>query len=209
MLWNLDNPPAVGEPASGEVEPDFLSVEYKHTSVQLQSAKHFKNPTVIIGFLILLYYSCLHFFPYFCNVLFTCLSQTALVRLQLVQMQQLLSRTVSRAHITPILTSMYRLPEWIHLKIILTTFEAIHGLAPHTTRRPLRSSSQNLLEIQCARLKTKGDAHLHLAPGPWNSQCLFITVSFFLRCTLHLKSVFSVLYVTAKHRVFCIINVVI
>ena len=73
-----------------------------------------------------------------------------------------------RDHITPILKDLHWLPikYRIQYKVLLITFKALNGTAPHyiselicsyTPSRCLRSSSQNLLTVPPARTKTLGE----------------------------------------------------
>ena len=119
----------------------------------------------------------------YCNALYTCLSQTLVTRLQLVQntAARILTNTNRRAHITPILASLHWLPVKfrIDFKILLITFKAQHGLAPTyisqlltpcNISRNLRSASLSLLAVPRSRLATQGDRAFSVrAPRLWNS----------------------------------------
>ncbi len=67
----------------------------------------------------------------YCNSLFSCLNESAIARLQVVQnaAARLLTNTKRREHITPILAHLQWLPVRfrIHFKILLITFKALHG----------------------------------------------------------------------------------
>ena len=68
----------------------------------------------------------------YCNSLYSCLSQSSLKRLQLIQntAATLLTRTSRRSHITPVLASFHCLPVKfrINYKILLITYKALHNL---------------------------------------------------------------------------------
>ena len=119
----------------------------------------------------------------YCNGLYTTLNSSSLHKLQLVQntAARILTNTNRRAHITPVLAKLHWLPikSRIHFKILLTTYKALHGLAPayisdllvaKPTGRSLRSSDKGLLIIPVSKLKTKGDrAFAVAAPTLWNA----------------------------------------
>ena len=119
----------------------------------------------------------------YCNGLYTTLSSSSLSKLQLVQntAARILTNTSRRAHITPVLAALHWLPikARIDFKIILTTFKALHGLAPSyildllppkENVRILRSSNKGLLKVPVTRRKTKGDrAFAVVAPTLWNA----------------------------------------
>ena len=119
----------------------------------------------------------------YCNGLYTTLNLSSISRLQLVQntAARILTNTNRRAHITPVLASLHWLPikSRIDFKILLTTFKALHGLAPlyisellspKENTRSLRSSDKGLLNIPSTKLKTKGDrAFAVVAPTLWNA----------------------------------------
>ena len=83
--------------------------------------------------------------------------------------------------ITPILKQLHWLPidERIKYKILLLTFKALSDLAPiyigdmlckYAPSRRLRSSSNKLLQVPSAKLKTYGErTSLDAAPKLWNS----------------------------------------
>ena len=77
---------------------------------------------------------------------------------------RLVSRSKKQNHITPILAELHWLPikARIQYKIILLTFNAVHGFAPHyiselvspyKPTRSLRSSTQQLLQVPQQRTK--------------------------------------------------------
>ena len=125
----------------------------------------------------------------YCNSILYGLPSTILQKLQYVQNSaaRLLTHTRSREHITPILRQLHWLPiqQRIHFKILLTTYKALHNLAPsyltdlllrHSPTRRLRSADHNLLTpITKAKYRTLGDrAFAVAAPTLWNSLPLTI-----------------------------------
>ena len=119
----------------------------------------------------------------YCCSLYTCLNQSSLHRLQLVQnaAARLLSRSKKSCHMTPILADLHWLPVSfrIHYRLLLITYKALNGLAPsyirdllhdYIPRRSLRSSDQGLLAVPPVRLSTKGGRAFEVvAPRLWNS----------------------------------------
>ena len=119
----------------------------------------------------------------YCCSLYTCLNQSSLHRLQLVQnaAARLLSRSKKSCHMTPILADLHWLPVSfrIHYRLLLITYKALNGLAPSYIRdllhdyipsRSLRSSDQGLLAVPPVRLSTKGGRAFEVvAPRLWNS----------------------------------------
>ncbi len=121
----------------------------------------------------------------YCNSLFTCLSNSTLKHLQVVQNSEpfakLLTKSSKRSHVTPILISLHWLPVKfrIHFKILVMVFRALHGqapvyinemLKPYNSSRNLRSSNQILLVVPRSRLKTKGDCAFEVVdPKLWNA----------------------------------------
>ncbi len=119
----------------------------------------------------------------YCNSLFTCLNQSSIDRLQLIQNAgaRVLTRSKKSCHITPILATLHWLPVpyRIQYKVLLLTYKAIHGLAPsyisdiihhHTPSRSLRSADKGLLSVPRTWLKTKGDRSFGaVAPRLWNA----------------------------------------
>ncbi len=119
----------------------------------------------------------------YCNSLFTCLSNSSLKRLQVVQnaAAKLLTKSSKRSHVTPTLISLHWLPVKfrIHFKILIMVFRALHGespvyikgmLKPYNSIRNLRSSNQILLVVPRSRLKTKGDCAFEVvAPKLWKA----------------------------------------
>lgn len=132
----------------------------------------------------------------YCNALYSCLSQDAVTRLQLVQNSaaRLLTKTSYHSHITPVLMSLHWLPIKfrIQFKILLLTYKASNGLAPeyiaellmpYTPARPLRSSEQSLLVAPWSSLKNRGDcAFAVLGPRMWNSLPLGVRSANSLGC---------------------------
>ena len=94
---------------------------------------------------------------------------------------RLVCRSKKHNHITPILKELHRLhiKSWIHFKVLLHTFNGIHGLAPHyiselvSSYNPLRSlwsSTQQLLQVPRQRTKTYGErSFAYSGPTLWNS----------------------------------------
>ena len=119
----------------------------------------------------------------FCNALLYGLSQSVIDRLQYVQncAAQLVTRTWSSEHITPVLRRLHWLPvrQRITYKILLLTYKALNGMAPkyiadllqpYTPTRQLRSSSKNLLVTPKSNLKFYGDRSFQVAVSRlWNS----------------------------------------
>ena len=93
-------------------------------------------------------------------------------------------------HITPILEEQHWIPvqQCIIFKILLITYKALNDLAPiyissflnkYVPIRPLRSSSQYLLDVPCSNLKTYGDRAFSVcAPKLWNDLPYEIKCSF-------------------------------
>ena len=141
----------------------------------------------------------------YCNVLYSCLNKSSMVRLQVVQnaAARLLNKTNRRSHITPILKALHWLPICfrVQFKILTITYRALHDQAPsyiqgilhvYTSGRSLRSSGQDLLTVPRTRFKTRGDrAFCVVAPRLWNSLPLALraldSVGTFKKC-LNLKS---------------------
>ncbi len=97
-------------------------------------------------------------------------SKTTLSKLQSVQNSaaRILTGTKTSEHISPVLESLHWLPVRfrIDFKILMLTYKALHGLAPHylsqllsvyTPSRDLRSSDSGLLVIPPTRLRSMGD----------------------------------------------------
>jgi hypothetical protein len=117
------------------------------------------------------------------NALLAGIPEYLLQKLQRVQNSaaRVVTMTPRSAHITPIRKSLHWLPirQRIIFKILLITFKALNGLAPHYIRelltiykpqRTLRSASQLKLEPVPSNLKTFGDkAFSVVAPKLWNS----------------------------------------
>ncbi len=106
----------------------------------------------------------------YCNALLAGVSKTTLSKLQSVQNSaaRILTGTKTSEHISPVLQSLHWLPvrSRIDFKILMLTYKALHGLAPHylsqllsvyTPSRDLRSSDSGLLVIPPTRLRSMGD----------------------------------------------------
>ena len=116
-------------------------------------------------------------------ILFYHLSQSVIDRLQYVQncAAQLVTRTWSSEHITPVLRRLHWLPvrQWITYEILLLMYKALNGMAskyiadllqPYTPMKQLRSSSKNLLVTPKSHLKFYCDGSFQIAaPMLWNS----------------------------------------
>ncbi|XP_033631811.1 uncharacterized protein LOC117293560 [Asterias rubens] len=102
-----------------------------------------------------------------CNGLLYDIPDKDLSKLQRIQnlAARLIARSKKQNHITPILQELHWLPvnARIQYKVLLLTFNAVHGLSPHyiselitpyTPTRSLRSSSQLLLQVPPYRTKT-------------------------------------------------------
>ncbi len=119
----------------------------------------------------------------YCNALLARVSKTTLSKLQSVQNSagRILTRTKTSEHISPVLESLHQLPVRfrIDFKILMLTYKALHGLAPHylsqlltvyTPSRDLRSSDSGLLVVPPTHLQSMGDrAFSSCAPNLWNS----------------------------------------
>ena len=128
------------------------------------------------------------------NSLLLGLPEKQISKLQRIQNSaaRLVMLAKKRDHITPILKDLHWLPikYRIQYKVLLITFKALNGTAPHyiselicsanyTPSRCLRSSSQNLLTVPPASTKTFGErAFAHAATKLWNS------LPDFLRCQM-------------------------
>ncbi len=124
----------------------------------------------------------------YCNALYFGVSQSSLVRLQLVQnaAARLLTGTRKTEHITPILASLHWLPVHfrVHFKILLFVFKSLNGLAPpylsellhpYAPARCLRSADQLLLEVPRSKRTLRGDRAFSVAaPKMWNDLPLHI-----------------------------------
>ena len=116
-------------------------------------------------------------------MLFYRLSQSVIDRLQYLQncTAQLVTRTWSSEHITPVLRRLHWLPvrQWITYEILLLMYKALNGMAskyiadllqPYTPMKQLRSSSKNLLVTPKSHLKFYCDRSFQIAaPMLWNS----------------------------------------
>ena len=93
---------------------------------------------------------------------------------------RIVSRCRRRDHITPVLAHHHWLPveKRVEYKILLTTFKALHGLAPgyisdlvrqYEPRRSLRSVDLHLLHKPGSRTNTYGDRSFTIcSPHLWN-----------------------------------------
>ena len=116
-------------------------------------------------------------------MLFYRLSQSVIDRLQYLQncTAQLVTRTWSSEHITPVLRRLHWLPvrQWITYEILLLMYKALNGMAskyiadllqPYTPMKQVRSSSKNLLVTPKSHLKFYGNRSFQIAaPMLWNS----------------------------------------
>ena len=119
----------------------------------------------------------------FCNGLFYGLPSHLIQRIQQIQntAARIVSHTGKFDHISPVLQSLHWLPVpfRIKFKILITTYKALHGLAPgyisdlihqYTPARTLRSSSDIQLTVPKTKLVSCGDrAFRSAAPRLWNS----------------------------------------
>ena len=110
-------------------------------------------------------------------------SDHLLTQLQRVQNSaaRLVTKTKRREHITPALIELHWLPvrQRIEYKLLLLTFDSLHGLAApylaellsrHQPTRSLRSADAYLLVVPRSNLSTQGDrAFSHAAPRLWNN----------------------------------------
>ena len=122
-----------------------------------------------------------------CNSLLNGLPKHVLSRLQSAQnaAARIIKSTRKFDNITPVLKELHWLPVRYHIdyKILLLVFKALNGAAPsylenllhYKTCRTLmiRSSSQRLLVVRSARLKSYGERAFEVAaPKLWNTLSL-------------------------------------
>ena len=119
----------------------------------------------------------------YCNSLLVGLPAVLLQKLQRVQntAARVITRTHKYEHITPVLKELHWLPieRRIQYKILLYTYKALHGEAPHyitdmvqvkMPSRTLRSSSATQLCIPHSNTKTYGDRSFRKASAVlWNA----------------------------------------
>ena len=91
-----------------------------------------------------------------------------------------------REHITPVLASLHWLPVVfrIDFKILLLVYKALNGMAPlylsdcldnYVPGRPLRSASQDLLEVPTMTYKKYGKAAFcYYGPTVWNKLPVYL-----------------------------------
>ena len=117
------------------------------------------------------------------NSLLYGVSEHLLSQLQRVQNSaaRLVTKTKRRQHITPVLIELHWLPvrHRIEYKVLLLTFNSLHGLAApylsdllsrHQPTRSLRSVDAHLLVVPRSNLCSQGDrAFSHAAPRLWNN----------------------------------------
>ena len=114
----------------------------------------------------------------YCNGLLAGLPLYLLQKLQRVQnaSARLIKRTKKRSHITPVLKQLHWLPVKFRIKykIMLTTFKALHGLAPSYIACLLpefRKTRSDQLKFYIPRYNFKklgGRAFRNIAPSLWN-----------------------------------------
>ena len=118
----------------------------------------------------------------YCNSLLSGCSSKSVKALQLVQnaAARVLTRTRKRDHISPVLASLHWLPvkSRIEFKIILLTYKALNGQAPHYLKelivqycpsRALRSLNSGLLVVpRISKSRMGARAFSYQAPLLWN-----------------------------------------
>ena len=114
------------------------------------------------------------------NALHCGLTQTLLSKVQQVQntAARLVCLTGRREHIIPILKQLHYIRQRISFKVLVLTYQALHGTAPqymtdllsrYQPTRSLRPSDTLLLTAPQSRLTSCGDrAFQHAAPKLWN-----------------------------------------
>ncbi len=119
----------------------------------------------------------------YCNALLGGCSAHLINKLQLVQNAavKVLTRTRKYDHISPVLSTLHWLPikHRIDFKILLITYKALNGLAPHylselllhySPSHPLRSQNSGHLIIARKSISNVGGRYFsYLAPKLWNN----------------------------------------
>ncbi|KAI5615005.1 hypothetical protein C0J50_8864, partial [Silurus asotus] len=119
----------------------------------------------------------------YCNALLGGCPASLINKLQFVQnaAARVFTRSRKYNYITPILSSLHRLPVKFRIdyKLLLLSYKALNGLAPmylsslltrYNPLRTLRSQNSGLLVVPRIAKSTKvGRAFSHLAPKLWNS----------------------------------------
>lgn len=118
--------------------------------------------------------------------LFTCLSESSVAQLQLVQnaAAHILAGTNRRSHITPILASLHWLPVNFrtNFKTLSISFKARHGLAPSDTAELLmtHAPSHDLRSTSTQLIRTTKHNNLSLI-SKFNSSQVFRSLTQFNR----------------------------
>ncbi len=119
----------------------------------------------------------------YCNVLLAGCSARSINKLQMVQnaAARCLTRTRKYDHISLVMSTLHWLPikHCVDFKILLITYKALNGLAPHylskllshySPPRPLRSqNSGNLIISRISKSTAGGRSFFYLAPKLWNN----------------------------------------
>ena len=144
----------------------------------------------------------------YCNSLLYGIPEYAIKRLQRVQ--NLAARVVTRSSkyssITPMLKKLHWLPVKYRIifKVVLLTFNALHGMAPNYLKtllqsympsRSLRSETRNLLIMPKARRKSGCHTFAYAAPKLWNELPVNIrTTTSLVSFLSSLKTLFKLAY---------------